>query len=323
MLCGHGSSTEARLLTLQSLGRVAKPEYVFRPHQIGRRLWVETTRKKSVLTRVWLPWGYPIAVNPTEILGWAIYSRAISELTVTESLWRLAKPGDIVVDGGANIGYSTSILAARVGARGKIHSFEPDPRAFRELQQNVKVWEERGQRGVFVLHHVALGARGGTATLHVPDSFEWNGGRARIETAPIKEAGSKLEVTLVSLDEVFSNGEKVSVVKLDLEGFELDALMGMEQMLSERRIDHIVFEETGDYPAPTHEFLQKAGYSVFGLDSRFLGVECCRDKQPRFNPVYGPPPNYVATYEPEKTVRRLERGLWRSFGPGSYISSQP
>jgi len=50
-------------------------------------------------------------------------------------------------------------------------------------------------------------------------------------------------VNLVSLDEVFSSGEKVSMVKLDLEGFELDALMGMEQMLRERRIDNIVFEE--------------------------------------------------------------------------------
>jgi len=321
MFGGRGAWMEVRLLTLRSLGRAAKPEYVFRPHQIGRRLWVEASPRKSVLTRVWLPWGYPIEVNPTEVLGWAIYSRAISELTVTEALWRLAEPGDVAVDGGANIGYSTSILAARVGARGKIHSFEPDPRAFRELQQNVKVWEERGQRGAFVLHHSALGARAGTATLHVPASFEWNGGRARIETAPIKEAGSRLEVNLVSLDEVFSNGEKVSVAKLDLEGFELDALMGMEQMLRERRIDHIVFEEMGDYPASTHEFLLKAGYSVFGLDSRFLGVECCRNKQPRTDPVYGPPPNYVATYEPEKTVRRLERGLWKSFGPASYLSS--
>jgi FkbM family methyltransferase len=268
-----------------------------------------------------LPWGYPIAVNPTEIIGWAIYSRAICEVTVTEALWRLALPGDVVVDGGANIGYATSILAARVGTRGKIHSFEPDPRAFRELRHNVKVWEERGQCGTFILHHVALGARAGAATLHVPDSFEWNGGRARIETTPITEAGSRVGVDVVSLDEVFSNGEKVSVVKLDLEGFELYALMGMEQMLRERRIGHIVFEEMGDYPSPTHEVLWKAGYSVFGLESNFLGIECCRDKQPRTNPVYGPPPNYVATYEPEKTVRRLERGLWRSFGPASYISS--
>jgi FkbM family methyltransferase len=309
------------LLTLQALGRIAKPEYVFRPQQIGRRIWIETVPRKSELTKVWLPWGYPIAVNPTEVLGWAIYSRAICEVAVTEALWRLAQPGDIVVDGGANIGYATSILAARVGATGQIHSFEPDPRAFRELQENVKLWEERGQRGCFVLHNVALGPRSGAATLHVPESFGWNGGRARIETTPIEEPGSRLEVSLVTLDEVFQHGERVSVVKLDVEEFELDALMGMEQLLRERRVEHIVFEEKDDFPAPTHEYLKEAGYSVFGLDAHFLGIKCCRDKQPRTDPVYGPPPNYVATHQPEKTVRQLERGLWRSFGPASYLSS--
>ena len=193
-----------------------------------------------------------------------------------------------------------SILAARVGPRGKIHSFEPEPRSFGELQRNVSEWEKRGQRGAFVLHAAALGARSGTATLHIPASFEWNGGRTRIETSPLEEMGiseldrgiTKLQVTLVSLDDFFSQGERLSVVKLDLEGFELDALMGMKQMLRERRIRYIVFEDTGEYPAPTHHFLREVGYSVFRLDHGFFGIKCCCDKQPRVEPGA---PNYVAT----------------------------
>jgi FkbM family methyltransferase len=309
------------LLTLQSLGRIVKPEYLFRPQQIARRLWIEASGKKSTTTTVRLPWGYPLAVNPGEQLGWAVYSRAIFETSLTEALWRLVSPGDTVVDGGANIGYATSILAARVGPIGKVHSFEPNPRAFGELAKNVEAWKKRGQRDSFVLHEEALGARPGTATLHVPDSFEWNGGRASIESesAPIAEAGSRIEVKVVSLDQVFPKAENLSVVKLDLEGFELEALKGMESILRERRVGHIVFEEMDDYPAPTHEFLQKVGYSVFGLDYRLRGIKCCPNQQPRTHPVHGPPPNYVATYQPKKTVRLLERGLWRSFGPASYL----
>jgi FkbM family methyltransferase len=316
-----------KLLTIDSLAGVAKPEYILRPHQIARRLWVEALPKRSQFTKVWLPWGYPMMVNPAESIGWAIYSRGIYEMPLTEALWRLAQPGDIVVDGGANIGYATSILAARVGPRGKVHSFEPDPRSFGELQRNVTEWEERGQRGAFLLHKAALGAQSGTAVLQVPASFEWNGGRARIEnTAAEEEATSeldrgvtKLEVKLVTLDEVFSQGENVSVVKLDVEGFELGALKGMEQMLRERRIRYVVFEELRDYPAPTHHFLRDLGYSVFGLDHGFFGIKCCRDKGPRAEPVSGLPPNYVATYEPDQTVRQLEHGLWKSFGPGRYL----
>lgn len=315
------------MLTIDSLAGVAKPEYLLRPYQIARRLWVEALPRKSQFTRVWLPWSYPLIVNPAESIGWAIYSRGIYEMPLTEALWRLAQPGDIVVDGGANIGYATSILAARVAPRGKVHSFEPDPRSFGELQRNISEWEKRGQRGAFRLHAAALGARSGTAILQIPASFEWNGGRARIENAAAGEEAeskldrgvTKLEVKLVNLDEVFSQGEQVSVVKLDVEGFELDALMGMEQMLRERRIRHVVFEELRDYPAPTHQFLRNLGYSVFGLDYGFFGIKCCRDKGPRAESISGLPANYVATYEPEKTVRQLEHGLWKSFGPGRYL----
>jgi len=165
------------LLTLQSLGRVVKPEYLFRPQQIARRVWIEAFGDKSRMTTVVLPWGYPIVVSPGEQLGWAVYSRAIFELSLTEALWRLAGPGDTVVDGGANIGYATSILAARVGTTGKVHSFEPNPAAFAQLSKNVDAWKRRGQSDTFVLHEEALGTRSGSATLHVPDSFEWNGGR--------------------------------------------------------------------------------------------------------------------------------------------------
>ena len=209
------------MLTIDSLAGVAKPEYILRPHQIARRLWVEALPKRSQFTKVWLPWGYPMMVNPAESIGWAIYSRGIYEMPLTEALWRLAQPGDVVVDGGANIGYATSILAARVGPQGKVHSFEPDPRSFGELERNVAEWEQRGQRGAFVLHAAALGARSGTATLDIPASFEWNGARARIETSPLEEMGiseldrgiARLQVKLVSLDDVFSQGERLSVVK--------------------------------------------------------------------------------------------------------------
>ena len=60
------------------------------------------------------------------------------ETEVTESLWRLARVGDLAVDVGANIGYMTSILAVKAGARGKINSFEPHPTIFQRLRLNVK-----------------------------------------------------------------------------------------------------------------------------------------------------------------------------------------
>lgn len=58
-----------------------------------------------------------------------------------------------------------------------------------------------------------------------------------------------MEVSVVALDKVFSRGQKISVIKLDLEGFELQALRRMETLPNERRIRAIVFEEINPHRA--------------------------------------------------------------------------
>jgi hypothetical protein len=102
-------------------------------------------------------------------------------------------------------------------------------------------------------------------------------------------------------------------VKLDLQGYEIFALKGMRRLLESRRILHLVFEEESPFPAPTHEYLRERGYAIFGLERRALGLRCILEGPPKFDPIGSP--NYVATFNPEETRARLERGMWRSFGP--------
>jgi FkbM family methyltransferase len=302
------------VLSLQSIARAAKPEYLFRPSQILRRLIVEV-KARPAAALVQLPWNFPIRVTPTETIGWAIYSRAIYELPLTEALFRLARPGDVVVDGGANVGYVTSLLAARVGPTGMVHSFEPNPDAFAHLEQNCQLWRGLAACPTIVAHAEALGPNPGMATLHIPASSAWNGGRASIESSTIGEPGRRVEVRVTALDDLFRNGEKISVIKLDLEGFEYEALRGMEGLLRERRVKAVVFEETNPFPASSHNFLKGLGFSIFGLDNRLRGLVCLPDREPRWDPASGSPKNYLATCSPEETVRELESGFWRSFGP--------
>ena len=47
----------------------------------------------------------------------------IYDLIVTEILWRLINKGEIAVDVGANIGYMTSLMAAKVASSGKVYSY--------------------------------------------------------------------------------------------------------------------------------------------------------------------------------------------------------
>ena len=126
-----------RMLTPKSLLRLATPPYLFQPLQVFRRLRLEYFWQARNEALVLLPWGLHIKINPHEAVGHEIAAQGVYEREVTETLWRLTDPGDLAIDVGANIGYTTSILGVRVGPKGRVHSFEPHPEVFQSLSENV------------------------------------------------------------------------------------------------------------------------------------------------------------------------------------------
>src|SRR4051794_28737595 len=91
--------------------RLSKPAYLFRPGQIARRIRNTHAATDQITTR--LPWGPPLRVSRSEMLGACIARAGVYELVVTEAIWRLATSDDLACDVGANVGYFTSLLAHR------------------------------------------------------------------------------------------------------------------------------------------------------------------------------------------------------------------
>jgi FkbM family methyltransferase len=102
------------------------------------------------------------------------------ELGVTETLWGLTESGDLAVDAGANIGYMASVLGVRVGPKGRVICFEPNPDVFTSLRENVELWRNDGRCGTFDLQQAALGKEVGKARLHTNDWFLTNRGTSWI-----------------------------------------------------------------------------------------------------------------------------------------------
>ena len=300
------------MLTFRSIAKIANPPYLFRPIQMANRVWRELTWRSSDREVVRLPWGLAIVINPHEAIGHNIATRGVYDLAVTETLWRLADPGELVVDAGANIGYTASLLAVRAGARGRVLCFEPHPEVFVCLQENVSAWKDDARCGAFLLRQTALGGASSVSTLETSDSFGHNRGTARVAAADRRSAGG-LSVQVERLDDVLRPSEEIGVMKIDAEGAELEILRGMQAILAARRVRDIVFEETNGYPAATHKFLASRGYMVFGLQAGLFGVRCLRDAPPKIV-AQGDPPNYLATIAPERALERLGRHGWRSFG---------
>jgi hypothetical protein len=80
-------------------------------------------------------------------------------------------------------------------------------------------------------------------------------------------------------------------------------------------VRNIIFEEFGAFPAPAHRFLQTHGYSIFGLEKRLRGIRLVANGAPDSRSTELSAPNYLATSEPELASRRLQSGMWESFGP--------
>jgi hypothetical protein len=120
--------------------RLNKPHYLFRPSQALRRVAASRRSFGADDTVVCpLPWGVAIECRPADAIGSSILRTGIYDLLVTETLFRLADPGDVTVDR-ANIGHMSSVLAAATGARGRVLSFEPHPEVVAVLERNVRRW---------------------------------------------------------------------------------------------------------------------------------------------------------------------------------------
>jgi FkbM family methyltransferase len=302
------------MLNVKSVLRIATPPYFFQPQQIAKRIWREVLWRSGGNRTVKLPWGLPIIIDPKEAIGYNIFCQGLYEVGVSEALWRLTAKGDTTVDAGANMGYTTSILAVRAGSTGKVICFEPHPLVFESLRNNVENWKKNPKCASFALHCAALGPTEGAVVLRTDAGFNTNKGTSYVQQNEGPDHPGNIQVNMTTLNKIMEDGEKIGVLKMDVQGFELGVLQGMERMLQNHSVRDIVFEETGEYPAPTHQYLKSKGYSIFGLEEGFWRVRTIPDAAPRFDPVIGPIPNYLATVDLPRAARLLSGSTWQSFG---------
>lgn len=239
---------------------INRPEYIFRPNQIFQRFFKSNLLQKNEFHSVNLPWGLNIKIptNPNDVVGKAISSYGIYDLSLTELLWRLISPGETALDIGANIGYMTSIMAKRVGQTGKVISFEPNLEVYGELCENINKWQKNlGVNNIYP-QQIALSNHPGSGVLHLPSK---NRGEAFIDVDHniSDKSDSRLNyftVNLQRLDEILETKQKnIGVLKIDVEGHELQVLQGAGELISRRKIRDIIFEEHRSCPSDVTRLL--------------------------------------------------------------------
>ncbi|WP_293682763.1 FkbM family methyltransferase, partial [uncultured Phenylobacterium sp.] len=134
------------------------------------------------------------------------------------------------------IGLLTVACARAVGADGTVYAFEPEPAMHAALAETLKL---NGLSWVN-LRAEAVGRKAGLATFYVSPVP----GHSSLYPLPAEEAsqGEDLTVRIVRLDDVIPRGGRLDVIKIDVEGAELDVLAGAARTLAENPDMAIVVE---------------------------------------------------------------------------------
>jgi FkbM family methyltransferase len=192
-----------------------------------------------------LPGGARLAVDVADYAGRRLYfclSRNVNrgwlyEPETTRFMWNWLRPGDTFIDVGANAGYFSAMAASIVGAKGHVHAFEPNPPVSRLLQRSVELngYEERMR-----VNPLAVTDRAGCVQLWCRSD-----GKATDDATTVPQADRiprQVESTTLDAYCDASGIDKIRLIKIDVEGAELDVLRGASHVLGTIRPDAVVIE---------------------------------------------------------------------------------
>lgn len=224
--------------------------------------------QKDGVTEVKIPKNIRMLVSNKDAgLGMYLRTKKVFEPLQTRLFLRTVKKNNIVFDIGANVGYYTLLASKKVGNRGKVYSFEPDPRNLILLKENVI----RNNCTNVVIMPVALSRKTGRARFTQDPANPGESGLG-------KKKGKKIFVqtkTLTSCVKTFGV-KRIDVIKMDIEGGEVDALSGGKTALSKMKKGTLFIEYnptslimTGYKPETLLRIIKSCGFRVRRIINEF------------------------------------------------------
>lgn len=197
---------------------------------------------------------------PDRVLMETFRGNHVPEEELIGALGRVLQEGDIAIDGGANIGVFTLMMAKYVGMTGKVIAIEPGANNTPRLRRNVAVnwfqnvqvidrplWKNNEELDFFLYEDSGHNSLGKFAEMDI---------------------GNRMQA--ITLDEI-CEGITPKLIKLDIEGAEVAALQGAKEVL-QRHPPFIICEmnvqclkNLGETPASMRELMQLYGYEPFML----------------------------------------------------------
>jgi FkbM family methyltransferase len=187
----------------------------------------------------------------------SIYETGTYESGTLDFMRSHLQKGDVFIDVGANIGWHSLNAAQFVGIEGKVWAFEPSPSVFPILEKNI----QENQFSQILAFQCGIGKEKGEIALYLNDAINRGASSAKVKAPDAVE----VMIKVLTLDEALGQqGLKVKMMKVDVEGMELEVLEGAKTRIKSDR--PILIVECAD--RTNDERSQKDIYDYFiGLEN--------------------------------------------------------
>lgn len=187
------------------------------------------------------------------------YGRGNYEIPVQDELKAHLRPGAVAVDVGANIGFFTVLAAHLVGPEGRVYAIEPVPANAQAVRRNL-TRNGFSQGSVLEAGASNVAGRAKLMLAHHP------GGATLSEHDTPPDLSGEIEIQTVRLDDLVESGrlKAPDFVKIDVEGFELEVIEGMAQVLRDHGPDLLI-----EIDGPTKDGLAEKRAKLVATLSRY------------------------------------------------------
>lgn len=179
-------------------------------------------------------------------------------------LQKYIAPGHVVIDIGANIGFYSEIFSTLVGEKGKVYCFEPDATNFNHLKNRVENIKN------IHIYNKAVGDSNQTIKIYTSKLLNVDH-----RTYKPDEYDEEIDIEAVSLD-TFLQNTPVNFIKIDIQGFEMNAMKGMNTILENNNLKILSefwpygLKKAGSNIVEYFTFLVNHGFKVYLIDKQKL-----------------------------------------------------
>jgi len=171
--------------------------------------------------------GFNLKIDPLKDTGVerSIYYTGTYELECLHIIKNILKEGEVFIDIGANIGLMSIFSALIVRENGIVYSFEPNPATRSMLEENILL---NNVKNINVSEY-AIGSK--TDKGRIFENWHINRGGASLIDAGM--GSDYFDIAIIKLDEYVNLRKPIKLIKIDVEGYEMEALKGSTNIISD------------------------------------------------------------------------------------------